>query len=457
MKSPFGNQLKSSPKVNQIISELVAEVSSINQNILGIQKPIEELKENYQTVMKKLGTLRGRPLHYPYVGSGSGRGPFVELEDGSIKLDLINGIGIHILGHSHPEMLKAAVRGALSDIIMQGNLQPNIEYQQLAEKLIAISSKRSRLKHVWFATCGTMANENALKMARQKKTPARMIITFKNAFAGRSTLMAEVTDNPSFKVGLPEYNEVLRVPYFDKKDPQSIEKTLRMFKEHYSKHENNVSTFVFEPILGEGGFHNAPREFFIPILEFCKEKKIPVWADEVQTFARTGEFFAFETIGIGDYIDICTVAKTIQLGATFYTEEYNPQPGLISGTFSGNSSSMVAAMTMLDLLQKGYMGADGRINKIHQRFATGLNKLGETSCKGKISDVSGLGLMVAFTPYDGKKEVVDNFLKRLFENGVIAFNCGKDPIRIRFLVPAIIEDKEIDLALGIVEKTLLES
>lgn len=56
-------------------------------------------------------------------------------------------------------------------------------------------------------------------MARQKKTGTRMIMTFKNAFAGRSTMMTEITDNASFKVGIPDYKEVLRFLY-DAKGPK---------------------------------------------------------------------------------------------------------------------------------------------------------------------------------------------------------------------------------------------
>jgi acetylornithine/N-succinyldiaminopimelate aminotransferase len=39
---------------------------------------------------------------------------------------------------------------------------------------------------------------------------------------------------------------------------------------------------------------------------------------------------------------------------------------------------------------------------------------------------------------------------------VIAFPCGKDPVRARFLIPAIIQDQDIDIALKMIEKTLLE-
>lgn len=452
-----GQQIHESEKIQKLITELVSEVSRLNEQIPGVRGAAGEHIEMNKKQLEKTGLLRGRPLFYPFIGSGAGRGPYVELEDGSVKLDLINGIGIHLFGHGHPRVIHAALRGALSDIVMQGNLEPNREYVQFTEKLVQLAGRKSRLRHAWFATCGTMANENALKMARQKHSPARMVVAFKNAFAGRSTMMAEVTDNPAFKQGLPEYNEVLRIPFFDKKDPQSTEKTLAAFKEHVAKHEGQISCFTFEPMLGEGGYQAAPREFFVPLLDFAKSKKIAVWADEVQTFCRTGELFAFETLDFGDWVDLVTIAKTAQLGATLYTEEYNPKPGLIAGTFSGATVSMTTGMEMLDMLvNEGYLGPQGRIQKIHRRFIDGLNRLNETTCKGQAQDAGGMGLMVAFTPHDGQKEKVDAFMKRLYDNGVIAFGCGKGPFRARFLIPACIQDADIDVALKIIEKTILE-
>lgn len=456
MEKLIGQQIAQSPEIQQSIKTLITQVSHYNEKITGVSAPRPQFLDAGKKEVEKAGQVRGRPLNYGYVGSGAGHGVYVELEDGSVKMDLINGIGIHLMGHSHPRVMAASVRGALADIVNQGNLQPNKEYSQFLQKLTTLAARNSRLKYAWLSTCGTMANENALKISRQKRTPAKMILAFKNAFAGRSTMMAEVTDNAAYKVGLPEYNEVLRLSFYDKKDPRSTEKTLNELKAHVAKHEGNISIFGFEPMLGEGGYQPAPREFFLPLLDFCKEKNIVLWADEVQTFARTGELFAFERLDIGSYIDICTIAKTAQVGATLYTEEMNPAPGLIAGTFSGASSALAAGSEILDMLQEGYLGKDGRIHQIYNQFVAGLNRLNETTCKNKVQDACGLGLMIAFTPFDGKKEQVDALLKKFFANGLVAFSCGKDPVRVRFLVPAIISDQDIKLALELIEKTILE-
>lgn len=458
MNKTSGSHLFESEKISALIKELSKEVQSQSQGIGTIRDPADSLAAEAQARRDRTGVARGRPLYHPYIGSGLGRGPYVELEDGSVKLDLINGIGIHIMGHSHPRLIEAALKASLSDIVMQGNLQPNKDYLDLSEKLVTLASKNSRLKYAWLATCGTMANENALKLTRQKRTPARMILAFNDAFAGRSTMMAEVTDNSAYKVGLPSYNEVLRLPFCGVKAGQACyENTLRTLKEYVAKHENNISCLIFEPMQGEGGFRYGTRDFFAPLFDFCREKKIAIWADEVQTFMRTGELFAFETLGIGEYIDICTVAKTIQTGATLYTEEYNPQPGLIAGTFSGATVSLAVGHEILRLLtEEGYLGPEGKIQKIHKKFVAMLTELNETSCKGLLTDAGGLGLMVAVTPYDGTKQKTEDLIKRMFKNNLIAFGCGKDPYRIRFLLPAVLEEKDIAVAKQIIEKSVLE-
>jgi len=455
VSSTLGQELGRSPQVNSLLDNLVEQVMAHSRRIEGIKPPDPSLEGQALKDIQQLGQIRSRPLFYNYMGSGLGRGPYVELEDGSVKMDLINGIGIHLFGHSHPRVVRATLKGSLSDIVHQGNLEPNREYLELSAKLLGMARKNSRLNYVWLATCGTMANENALKMSRQKKRGSKMIITFKNAFAGRSTMMTEITDNPAFKVGMPDYNEVLRIPFYNPNEPK--DKTLSALKEHVAKHENNICCFVFEPMLGEGGYRAANREFFVPLLDFCKSKGIPVWADEIQTFSRTGNMFAFETLGIGEYIDLCTIAKTAQNGATLFTEEFKPDPGLLGGTFSGSTPALTAGIEILSMLEnENYLGPQGKIMQIHREFVGMLNELNETTCKGLLREAGGMGLMVAVTPLDGSKEKQLALMKTLFKNGVVAFGCGSDPYRARFLLPAILTSEDIQVAKKIIEKSVLE-
>jgi 4-aminobutyrate aminotransferase-like enzyme len=48
-------------------------------------------------------------------------------------------------------------------------------------------------------------------------------------------------------------------------------------------------------------------------------------------------------------------------------------------------------------------------------------------------------------------------MKKLFENGIISFSAGKEPTRVRFLLPLALLDEHIDQIFSIVEKTILET
>ncbi|MCB9073682.1 MAG: aminotransferase class III-fold pyridoxal phosphate-dependent enzyme [Bdellovibrionaceae bacterium] len=439
-----------------LIHQISAQVKKQADQIVGVRPPTAEANSDFNKQLEEIGAIRGRPLYWPFISSGVGRGPYVQCQDGSVKLDLINGIGVHLLGHSHPKVIEASLKGALKDCVNQGHLQPGQEYVEMSEKLLALA-KGSRLKHVWLSTCGTMANENALKMARQKNSPARLVISMENEFAGRSTMMAEVTDNPSYKQGLPEYHEVLRIPFYDKFDPQSKDKSLQALKAHIDKNKGNISAFCFEPMLGEGGYRSAPLDYFLPLFEECRKNNIAIWADEVQTFLRTGEAFAFQKIGFADWVDICTVAKTAQVAATLYTSDYNPKPGLIAGTFAGTTVALSAGSAILDEMSKNnYFGPEGKVQKIHNEFISQLRGLCEGNCKGLLEDPDGMGLMVAVTPFSGDAEKVNKLVKTLFKNGLLTYTCGKKPLRLRFLVPAVITKEEIAEAVSILGASIHE-
>ena len=432
-----------------LIDEIVYQIQKQSGHITQIKASDPEKKESYNNFMGKIAELRGRPLFYPYLSSGLGKGPLIQLCDGSIKLDFICGIGPHILGHSQPDMIKASLRGALEDTTMQGHLQMGTVYKELLEKLLSLAGRRSRLAQAWLCPSGSMANENALKLIRQKKRGARKILAFERAFAGRTTMMSEITDNPVVKVGLPSYDEVLRVPFC----PKQPERALKVLKKHWEKESKNIACFILELMQGDGGLFLADSKFLSPLLDFCKSKEITIWFDEVQTFARSGEFFAFEKLDLGPYVDVCTIGKALQLSATLWTKEYNPKPGLISGTFASSSSSFYSALTLLNKLEP-LTGPKAKIEKIHTSWTSKLKKLEK---EGLLSHTEGWGLMVGTSPWKNQAQEVQRLLQKLFQKGLICFHCGQgDKKRLRFLLPAVAEEQHLDQAASILREALLE-
>ncbi len=117
--------------------------------------------------LAELALLRGRPAFYPYLGSGLGRGARAMLADGRWVLDFALGIGVHFFGHGDPDLAETAIRAAASDLVMQGNLLFNREYHALMKTLLAHAPRG--MERCWLSLSGADANENALKVVRQKR------------------------------------------------------------------------------------------------------------------------------------------------------------------------------------------------------------------------------------------------------------------------------------------------
>lgn len=437
--------LKTDPRVQEAKQLILSAIKEHSQKLQEIKPPRKEKMIVYQELINDLNKARGSPLFYPYIGSGLGNGPLVELLDGSVKYDMISGIGVHMMGHSHPDLIEASIDAALSDIVMQGNLQQNQEPLEFSKLLIEASG----FPHCFLSTSGITANENALKVAFQKNAPADRILAFDHCFAGRSTSLTQITDKPAFREGVPTHLSVDYLPFFDHTRPdESIREAAEQMKKHLIRYPKKHAVMIFELVQGEGGFWPGSKEFFYELMSLCKEHHIAILADEIQTFGRTGCLFAFQHFGLDSFIDIATVGKLSLVCATLFSKEFQPKPGLLSQTFIGSTSSLLAGITIIkNLLQENSLD---RNLEVQQRFATHFNQM-----EGLVSGPYGVGSMVAFTPLSGTYEIAMKVLDALFKEGVIAFIAGSHPYRIRMLVPAlIIKDQEIDAVAAIIKTVL---
>ena len=108
----LAKQFRDDPRIAQAKQLILDALQEYQQQIVGVRPANPELEADYQQLLESFGRIRGGNLYFPYLASGLGQGPFVELADGSVKLDMITGIGVHGYGHSHPRLVEAAVRPA---------------------------------------------------------------------------------------------------------------------------------------------------------------------------------------------------------------------------------------------------------------------------------------------------------------------------------------------------------
>lgn len=453
------NQLKNDPRLAEAKQLILAAVAEHQKDLDSVRPPNPDLASSYEEMLNELGAIRGGNIFFPYLGSGIGNGPFVELADGSVKLDLITGIGVHGYGHSHPMLIEAGIDAAIGDTVMQGNLQQNTNSCDILKLLTDVACESgAELKHCFLSTSGAMANENSLKMAFQRNHPANRVIAFSHCFAGRTLGLAQLTDKAKYRVGLPDTISVDYIPFYNHESPEkSTAYAVRRFKHHIERHPGKHAALWMELVQGEGGYYEGDAEFFKALIEVARENEIAVIADEVQTFCRTTRPFAFQHFGLDKLVDLVTIGKISQVCATLFTDNYKPKPGLISQTFTGSTWAITAAHAIVSgLIENGNFGADGKNVQLHNHFAAGLQAIGK-KIPGSISGPHGVGGMVAFTPFDGSAEVASDMVKRLYHAGLMSFMAGGDPSRVRFLIPlGCVEESHIDLACQIIEGVVSE-
>lgn len=441
--------VRDNPAILTAIDTIVEQVQSVANAITDVRPPDPGLAESHRALLDRAAATKGRDLLYPYIGAGLGNGPLVQLADGSVKWDMICGIGVHFFGHAHPEMIRAALIGALEDTHKHGNLQSGFDAFEYSERLIELASRSSRLKHAFLTTSGAMANETALKVCYQKHAPASRVIAFADCFMGRSVTMSQIGDSAGNRQGIPLSTLVDYMPFYDEVEADRvgghtnlIDRACRQLERYINRYPGQHACFIFELVQGEGGFNVANRDFFKALMEICRDRGIAVWDDEIQSFGRTERMFAYEMYDLGDYIDVLTVGKLTQACAALYTEPYNPKPGLLSGTFTGSTSDFTTGLRVLELLDdERWYGADGVFAKHHAQFREHARAMIERhpkwfpACPAVKELVGGVGGMMRLTPFGGDKDKVSKACKACFDEGVVLFYCGHNPYHIRLLPP----------------------
>ncbi len=457
MPETHAQVLHNDPRVVEARRLILAAWADRQAQVTGVRPPLRPGALDYGAMIERFGRQRGGPLFYPYLGSGFGRGPLVELADGSIKYDFIGGIGVHYFGHGDPRMIEAALEGALEDTVMQGNLQQTEASARLVDALLTTANQGgASLAHCFLATSGAMANENALKLAFYHRAPADRMLAFRGCFCGRTMALASITDKPAYRAGLPRTVRVDYVPFFDAEHPKrSTDAAVAKLQRYLQRFPDRHAGMIMELVQGESGYYPGDAEYFHRLIDVLEAARVPVIVDEIQTFGRLARPFAFQHYGLDRRVDMVTVGKLTQVCATLFTAAYKPPAGLVSQTFTAGTASIHAALRILDTFSTGDLfGPDGRIERLSGHFRAQLEAMSRRH-PNWVRGPYGAGAMVAFTAFDGKPDTARALLRALFDAGVIAFLAGADPARIRFLLPAAVtETSDIDAVCDLLESAL---
>jgi 4-aminobutyrate aminotransferase / (S)-3-amino-2-methylpropionate transaminase / 5-aminovalerate transaminase len=222
----------------------------------------------------------------------------------------------------------------------------------------------------------------------------------------------------------------------------------------------SVAAAVVEPIQGEGGFVVPPADFLQGLATLCRRHGILVIADEIQTgCGRTGSFLASETFGFEP--DIVLLAKALAsgyplsavIGPTGVMDA--PGPSAIGGTYVGNPVACAAANAVLQVIEE-----EGLLERAEQVGKTIRARWEQIALEvPEVGDIRGVGAMIGVEfvkdrhTKEPNEEYLGAFVRETMSRGAITVSCGMYHNVLRYLVPLVITDAELEEGLDVMAES----
>ncbi len=406
-------------------------------------------------------------------------GPYVrDALTGRDYLDFYAYFASQPIGHNHPKMRTPEFLQRIGEVALHNPANSDVYTTYMAEfvETFARIARPPDMPHLFFVAGGTLAVENALKvafdwkvrknLARGKGEKGRKVIHFREAFHGRGgyTLSLTNTADPRKHMYFPKFpwpriiNPKLRFPVTE----QVLQETIALEQEAIAQiHKairtdpDDIAALIIEPIQGEGGDNHFRPEFFSELRRLADENDFMFIVDEVQSgMGATGKMWAIEHMGVKP--DIIAFGKKAQVCGIIVGPRVDEVKdnvftvsSRINSTWGGNLVDMVRGQRYLEIMAEDNLLENAAVSG--KLLLDGLVELARDS--DLISNVRGRGMLIAFDLPDPRAR--DIFRGLLLQNGLVALKCGARSIRFRPMLD--LDRSAVEEGLAVVEKSLYDS
>lgn len=427
-------------------------------------------KEEGLKLLEKDSEILSRGTRIPYfpLVIREARGSILKDFDGNEIIDFLSSACVTNIGHGHPKLIEAITEQTKKLIHYNPAYASHEKMVTLASELIRITPGSFR-KRVSFGLSGGDGNDAAIKAARSY-TKRQKIISFFRSYHGTTygaLSLSAITLSMRKDLG-PFLPEVYHIPYPDcyRCNYQltypgcgipCIDSLREMLNSYVPGEE--VAAIFLEPIQGDAGILIPPQEYFDKLVSICKEYKILLVADEVQSgFGRTGRWFASEHFGIEPDIIVLGkgIASGMPLSAVVAKKEILEAWEAPAGAFStaANAVCCAASLATIEVIEEE--GLIERAKKLGKRAVESFENMKKDH--PLIGDVRGKGLMIGVdlvkdqkTKKRARKETA-KVCWRCWEKGLfLTFFSGSV---LRIAPPLTITEEELDKGIEIIEEAL---
>jgi glutamate-1-semialdehyde 2,1-aminomutase len=270
--------------------------------------------------------------------------------DGNEFIDYIGSWGPMIVGHAHPQVIKAIQTVAENGTSFGASNEREIDLARLIKKSVP------SVEIVRMVNSGTEATMSAMRLARGF-TGRDKIIKFEGCYHGHGDSFLIKAGSGVATLGLPDSPGVTKSTAKDTltaryNDIESVYELVESNKEQ-------IAAIFIEPVGGNMGCVPANKEFLESLRELCDAEKILLIFDEVMTGFRLAKGGAQEIYGIAP--DLTTFGKIIggglPVGAYGGRAEIMKMiapsgPVYQAGTLSGNPLAMTAGLETLKIIDE---------------------------------------------------------------------------------------------------------
>ena len=354
----------------------------------GVNSPVRAFK-----------SVGGTPLFFQ-----RGKGALIWDADGNSYIDYVGSWGPLIVGHAHPEVIKAVEQAASKGLSFGAPTETEVEMAELICKLVP------SIDQVRLVSSGTEATMSAIRLARGF-TGRSKIIKFEGCYHGHADSLLVKAGSGALTFGQPSSAGV---------PPEVAAHTLVLdynnefaLEQAFEREGHEIAAVIVEPVAGNMNLA-MPRPGFLELLrKLCAKYGSVLIFDEVMTGFRVALGGAQGLYGIKP--DLTTLGKVIGGGmpvGAFGGRRDIMQciaplgPVYQAGTLSGNPVAVAAGLATLKLIQAP--GFYTKLTATTRRLCDGLSEAAREHGIGFCAqNVGGMfGLYFRETPPASYSEVM---------------------------------------------------
>jgi len=294
--------------------------------------------------VRAFGSVGGTP---PFIQRG--KGATIWDADGRAYVDYVGSWGPLIVGHAHPEVVRAVQATAERGLSFGAPTEREVEMAELLCKLVP------SLEQVRLVNSGTEATMSAIRLARGF-TGRSKIIKFEGCYHGHADALLVKAGSGALTYGQPSSAGVpaettRHTLVLDYNDETGV-------KDTFKREASDIAAVIVEPVAGNMNLV-TPRAGFLELLrQLCTTNGSLLIFDEVMTGFRVALGGAQSLYGIQP--DLTTLGKVIgggmPVGAFGGRRDIMRSiaplgPVYQAGTLSGNPVALAAGLATLGLIR----------------------------------------------------------------------------------------------------------